>query len=70
MAQTLQWMVTLLRYHNILTNFNSFKAPQSSFDGDLLVSGSLGSSSAGNTIHLSLTGPPLVFSNGVLVAPK
>ena len=48
----------------------SVKAPQSSFDGDLLVSGSLGSSSAGNTIHLSLTGPPLVFSNGVLVAPK
>jgi hypothetical protein len=48
----------------------SVKAPQSSFQGDLLVSGALGSSSAGSTIHVSLTGPPLVFSNGILVAPK
>lgn len=48
----------------------SVKAPTSSFQGDLLVSGSLGSSSAGSTIAYSLTGDPLVFSNGVLQAPK
>ncbi len=48
----------------------SVKAPISTFQGDLLVSGSLGSSSAGNTIAYSLTGDPLVFSNGVLQAPK
>ena len=48
----------------------SVKAPQSSFDGDLLVSGNLGSTSAGSTIAYVLSGPPLVFSNGVLVAPK
>lgn len=48
----------------------SVKAPTSTFDGDLLVSGNLGSSSAGSTIAFSITGDPLVFSNGILVAPK
>lgn len=48
----------------------SVKAPTSSFDGDLVVSGNLGSTSAGSTIAYVLTGDPLVFSNGVLVAPK
>lgn len=46
------------------------QAPLSTFKGDLLVSGNLGSTSAGSTIAYSLTGDPLVFSNGVLVAPK
>ena len=48
----------------------SVKAPTSTFEGDLLVSGNLGSSSAGSTIAYSITGDPLVFSNGILIAPK